>query len=136
VKSTTNTGAARVASDGAVTQLGGKAAPTDVVTETDVQDPAKLARMIARVVGDVAALKRRFAPRRVDFHDITTAAGGTAIRLEHGLNGRVVWWPIDYQMTGATVAPILQRSSLTDASTLVLLSYTTGTVSIRVEEYG
>lgn len=130
-------GSARVDTAGVVTRLDGKADADEVVTESDVQDTAKLARLLCRILKTLADLKRRFVPRRIDFHDITTVATPGTVTLQHNFNGRVVWWPIDYQISGSAASPIIQRNAAAgDANTLVLLTYTTGLVSIRVEEAG
>ncbi len=128
--------AAKVNNDGKVTILDGRASASEVVTDADVQDPPKLARLLGRLLANVAQLARAHTPRRLDFEDVTCAGSGAAIRLRHGFGGRVRWWPVDYLSTGTPAAPILERGAATDANVLVLLSYTTGTVSIRVEEAG
>lgn len=128
--------AAKVAADGKVTALDGRAEPDEVVTEADVQQPAKLARLLARLLAAVATLRRPFVPRRIDFEDVTVSTSGAAVSLEHGFKGRVRWWVCDWD-SAASTAPYLKRSTaLTTATTLVLLSYVAGTVCIRVEEAG
>lgn len=131
-------GSARIdTTTGKVTPLDGRAEADEVVTEDDVQEPAKLARLLCRILKTLAELRRRFAPRRIDFHDVTTPGSGGTISLQHNFGGRVVWWIIDYQIITTVTAPILQRSvaSSTD-NTLVLLTHTTGLASIRIEEAG
>lgn len=128
--------AAKVSSAGLVTQLGSKPTPDEVVTEQDVQEPAKLARVLGRVLAEVAALKRRFAPRAIDFEDVAVSTAGATVSLEHGMSGRVRWYLVGWQSSGTT-APILKESTtLTTSSTLVLASYVAGTATIRVEEAG
>lgn len=129
-------GVAKISASGAVKQLDGKAQPDQIVTESDVQQPRKLARLLSDLLKDIAALKRRAYPRRIDFEDIVVdATGVTAIPMRHGFNGRVRWWPVDWRAVG-TSGPQLNRGSATDANTLVLVSYAAGTVTIRVEEAG
>ncbi len=130
--------AARIDVSGKVTALGAKPSPDEVVTEVDVQDPPKLARLLARVLSEVAALKRRWAPRFVDFEDLlVTSTSTTKIQLQHNLNGRVRWWVVDYQISGAAGGPIIERNATdTTSSTLVLRSYKDARVTIRVEEAG
>ncbi len=43
--------------DGAVRQLDGKRSPDEVVTEKDVQEPAKLARLLGTSLQNVATLR-------------------------------------------------------------------------------
>lgn len=129
--------AANVATDGKIRALGPRPQPDRVVTEDDVKDPSKLTQMLASLLKSVAELRRTWAPRRLDFEDILTTTGPGVIRLQHNFGGRVRWWPIDYRISGSAAAPILQRDSAkTDDNTLVLLSYSTGLISIRVEEAG
>lgn len=127
---------ARVDSAGVVTQLGPKLEPDEVVTETDVQDAPKLSRLLGRVLRDIAELRRRWVPRSMDFEDITVGASGAVVRLQHNFGGRVRWWIVDHQVIGAATAPILQKSTASTNDELVLLSYDTALVSIRVEEAG
>jgi hypothetical protein len=127
---------AKVDSDGLVTVLDGRAEPEDVVTEEDVKDTAKLARILARLLSSVAILRRRFAPRRIDFEDVTVSTAGASVSLQHGFPGRVRWYVCGWQ-SAASTAPYLRED--TDNSTdqvLVLLSYVAGTVCVRVEEAG
>lgn len=120
-----------------VKALDGRAEPDEVITEKDVQDPAKLARALSAMAKDIAAQKRNWSPRRIDFEDVLVATTGTPVRLGHGF-GRVRWWVIDWVPTSpGTVAPILFRDvAATDDKTLVLLSYVDGIATIRVEEAG
>jgi hypothetical protein len=128
--------AAKVSESGVVTSLDGRAEPDEVITENDVQDAAKLARALSAMSKAIAALKRAWAPRTIDFEDVLVATSGAAVHLAHGF-GRVRWWVIDWVPTSpGTVAPILFKSDATTEQTLVLLSYVDGTATIRVEEAG
>jgi hypothetical protein len=132
--------AAIVGSDGTVRQLDGRAEPEVVVQEADVQDATKLARMLAWLLREVATLRRRFYPRRIDFEDVvsTGSAGSPAtIRLEHGFGGRVRWWVVDVTAPGVIAVPyIYNDTTQTDANTLVLKVYYPSTITIRIEEVG
>jgi len=128
--------AARIAADGKVTQLDGRAAPAEVVTEADVQDPAKLARLLGRMLSDEAALRRRFAPARLDFEDIPVLVTGDIVQFHHNFGGRARWWVVGWQCA-TNVAPILREDvTLTTTDTLVLRSYVAGTVTLRLEAAG
>lgn len=119
-----------------VTQVDRPASPDAVVTEEDVKDPSKLARLVMSIAKDVAQLRRRFAPRRIDFEDVEVDNTGTTLyRFEHGFGGRVRWWPVDFEGAGATSAALARHSS-SDNDTLVLYSLEAGTATIRVEEAG
>jgi hypothetical protein len=127
--------AAKIATGGKVTILDGKAAAEEIITEQDVQEPAKLARILGRTVKVLAEIARRFNPRRIDYEDVPCLTAGAAIQLQHNFKGRVRWWIVDWTSTG-TAAPVLKRNTTTTADTLVLLSYVAGTATIRIEEAG
>ncbi len=127
---------AKVSSDGTITQLGGRAAPEEVLTEEDAKRPDKVARLLARLLADVAALRRRFSPRRIDYEDVPVLGTGAAVQFQHGFSGRVRWWVVGWQCA-SSVAPILKEDTdATTSDTLVLNSYVEGTATIRVEEVG
>lgn len=129
-------GSSRIDSAGRVYPLDGKATSPESVTEEDVKDSKKLARILERLLLDTATLRRRFNPTRVDFEDVPVSNTGAATQLAHGLNGRVRWSVVGWQCP-TNVAPILREdTTLTDTSTLVLRSYVTGTVTVRVEASG
>ncbi len=128
--------AARVTSAGAVQALDSRAQPNQVFTEDDAKEPPKVARILARLLADVATIKQRFAPKRVDFEDVAVSTAGATVTLQHNLKGRVRWWLAGWQSSGTT-APILKESTTaTTDSTLVLMSYVAGTATIRVESAG
>ena len=128
--------AAVVESDGTMRQLDGRAEPDFVVEAKDVEDPPRLARLLQIMLRELARLRLAWAPRRVDFKDVTCGTGGALIRLEHGFGGAVRWWVVDWQISAASGAPILQRYTGTDENTLVLWSDKAGVATIRVEEAG
>lgn len=126
-------GSAVVTSDGKVTQLDGRASAAEALTEADVQDTSKLTRLLARILAELAALRRRFSPRRVDFEDVVVLDTGVAIQLQHSFGARARWWVIGWQCP-TNVTWILREDKVnTTTATLVLLSYAAGTVTIRVE---
>ncbi len=128
--------AARIAADGTVTRLDGRADAEEIITDDDVKEPAKLTRLLSRILSNVAALKRVSAPRRLDFEDVVVSTAGASVPLQHNLNGRVRWSVVDWECA-TNVAPILRKDATnTTASTLVLLSYVAGTATIRVEAAG
>lgn len=125
---------ARIESDGAVVQLDGRTEPDEVVTPEDAADTSKLARLLARVLKDIATLKRRWAPQFIDFEDVVVSTAGASVTLAHGFGGRVRWHLVGWQSSG-TSAPVLKEDTTnTTATTLVLLSYVAGTATVRVEE--
>jgi hypothetical protein len=123
--------AARIDSAGTVRQLDGRAEPDEVVTVEDVADPAKVARLLGKLLADVAAGHRRFAPTRVDFEDVAVSSSGADVSLQHNLGGRVRWY-----LVGSTVnvTSLYEATSTTD-DTLVLnvTSASNGYASFRVE---
>lgn len=131
-------GAARVDSAGKVVQLGAKPAPDEVVSQEDAKDVVKLAKLLTRILATLATLRRTWVPRTMTFNDVlTTATPATRIRLQHNFGGRVNWWVCDFQISGASTTPQIHRiDAECDANTLVLSSYTTSRISVRVEECG
>lgn len=122
-----------VDAQGKVRALSKKQQPREQVTEKQVTSPAYLARLAMRVLAEIADLRRRFAPRRVDFEDVLVDATGTTLnQFPHNFGGRVRWWVVD----AAGAVPALVRDASTDASTLRLTSTVACVVTIRIEEAG
>lgn len=116
-------------------QLDRQAEPEEQVRPEDVKDADKLARLLMRLLRDVARMRRRFLPEYLEHEDrVFDATGTTVYRLPHNLNARVRWWVTDW--SGATAGPRLVRHSSTDANTLCLTSYTAGTGTIRIQGAG
>ncbi len=127
--------AAKVDSVGKVTRLDGKAEPDEVVTEANVQEPAKLARLLGRALSTIATLRRAWSPSRIDFEDCpVVVATGTTIHLEHGFGGRVRWWFID--MSSDSTAKVNVAATTSNTLSLDITPAADGTVSIRVEQAG
>ena len=109
--------------------------PAENVDAADAADPGKLARLLGRVLREIATLKQAWTPSRVDFEDVAVdATGTTKYPLRHALDGRVRFWVVEWQSGSA--GPALARHAETDANTLVLVSYAAGTATIRVEASG
>lgn len=111
-------------------QLDGRAAPEATVTEADVADAPKLAKLLTRILALLADVKRRFYPRRTDFEDWDVGAG-TTHSFAHGFAKRVRWWVVDQNGAAA-----LTKNAATDANTLVLDSAVACRITLRVEEAG
>ncbi len=126
---------ALVDSSGAIRQLDRRAEPEEQITENEVKDVPKVARLFMRILRELHLLVRLWRPRVVDHMDVPVdATGSTVYRFPHGFGGRVIWYPIDF--TGGTYGPALMRDASTDDNTLCLVSNEAGTVSIRIEEMG
>ena len=98
--------AARVDASGKMIPLGPRAQADQTITEADVTDTAKLTRLLVKLLADVALLRRRWAPRRIDFEDISGRSNsGGVVMLAHGFGGRVRWWVVGWS-SGSTTAPI------------------------------
>lgn len=124
-----------IKTDASIRQLDKPSEPQAQVTEEQVTDPKRLSRILMSILRDVAQLKRRWWPSFLDFEDTTVdGTGTTKYRFPHRFKNRVRWWPVDW--TGATAGPRLVRHSDTDSDTLVLVSYTAGTLTLRIEEAG
>jgi hypothetical protein len=126
---------ARITSAGKVYQLDRAAEPEEVVTEADAGDVTKLSKLLMRVLKDVATLKRRFVPRRIDFED-RTVLSGDIMRLDHGFDSRVRWWVVDWDAATPGDIDLFIKQTSTNTKTLVLMASNSGTVTIRVEEAG
>lgn len=121
--------------NGNVRQTDRPAEPDERVTEEQLREPSRVSRLLMWLLKEVSTLRRRWAPRIVDHEDRTVDnTGTTAYRFPHNFNTRVRWYVIDW--SGATAGPRLVRSSSSDANTLVLVSYTSGVATIRIEEAG
>ncbi len=126
-----------VPSNGKLRQLDSPAVPDEQITPDQVTDTDRIARLFMRILKDVAGLKRRYWPDRLDFEDVAVDATGTTLyRFPHGLGGRVRWWPVDWQGSLLTYNPALARDPSTDDNTLVLVSYAAGIVTVRIEAAG
>lgn len=112
---------AAIEQDGTVRPLDARTAPDEVLTEQDVQDAPKLAKLLTRIRKDIATLGRRFAPRRIDYEDVEVSSS-KAVMLHHGFGGRVRYWLADWAAAGG-LPPVLSKGSTTDNDTLVLDAY-------------
>jgi hypothetical protein len=126
-----------VESDGEVRQLDGKAGTPIVVTAEDVQDPAKLARMLQTAMRELAELRRRYNPRVTYLRDVAvTNTGAVLYRFAHGFGGRVNWYVAQWDPASVGTEVRLDQHADTDANTLVLVSGASGRVTVKVEEAG
>jgi hypothetical protein len=126
---------ANIPKNGRPRQLDRAGDAEEQITPEQAQDFERLSRLLTGILKDIASLKRRFWPQRIDFEDIDIDNTGTTLyRFPHGLGGPVRWWPVDW--AGAAAGPQLVRDASTDANTLVLVSYEAGTLTLRVEEAG
>lgn len=116
-----------------------KATPDEVIAPEDVADTSKLARLLTRILGELASFRRRFTPRRTTFRDIvSTGTAGTpyTVRLPHRFGGRVEWTLAGVRGAGVVVTPLIEETSASDKDTLELKVFFPATVAIRVEEGG
>lgn len=127
--------AARIAASGKVYPLDRPAEPDDLVTEEDVKDAAKLSQLLVRILRDIATMKRRFWPRRIDFED-RPVVSGDVMRLNHAFGTRVRWWVVDWKPATPGDVAVFERDAGTDADTLCLAVANSGTVTMRVESAG
>lgn len=120
---------------GRVRQLDKQTEPDELVTPEDVQDPNKLAQLLVRILRDVAVMKRRFWPRRIDFED-KAVTSGDVMRLNHGFGGRVRYWVVDWRPTTPGDAALFEYDASTDDKTLCVAVGNSGKVTMRVESAG
>lgn len=121
--------------NGLIQRLDGRGTQNADISETDVTTPKTLVRILRTLLADVAALKRRFAPRRITYRDVLVDGTGTKkLRFPHDFNGRAEYTVTSWKATAPPGTADLQFDSTSDARTLVLVSYKAGVASIRVEE--
>lgn len=126
--------AAIVPSSGPVRQLDNGLDPEEVIRPDQVGDANIVARILGRILRDIAKLKRAWNPSRIDFEDFVVDATGTKVfRFEHKFGARVRFWPVDWVGAGA---PVLLRDSSSDLNTLAVVSKVAGTLTLRVEVAG
>lgn len=122
-------------SAGKTRQLDKPAQQPDQVTEEQATDPKRLSRLLNELRQAVARQSRRWAPSFVEHEDVVVdGTGTTKYRFAHRFGKRVRWWPVDW--VSASAGPRLVRHADTDTNTLVLVSYTAGTLTLRIEESG
>ncbi len=136
---------------GPARQLDGAAAPDEVVTAEDVADTAKLARLLIRLLSEVASLKRRFFPRRIDIEKRLTA--NAYYGFTHGLGTKIRWYVIGWRADSFSAnwaltlmeEPADITTAQTTSNTFYLLNagspgaganYGIGVVTLRFEEAG
>lgn len=120
---------------GPVRRLDRASEPDERVTVDDLKSPDYLARLLMRILRELADLRRRWWPKRIDVEDRDVdGTGSTKYRFPHGFGGRVRWWVVDW--SGASSVAGLMRHSDSDNNTLVLVSWVAGTVTVRIEEAG
>ncbi len=116
-------------------QLDLPAQPDNPVTEEQVTDVKRLSRLLNELRKDVMAQKRRWQPDFIEHEDVAVdGTGTTKYRFPHKLGKRVRWWPTDW--TGATAGARFVKHADSDADTLVLVSYTAGKLTLRIEVAG
>lgn len=111
--------------------------PSEQITGEDAKDAVNVARAMMRILRDVAQLKRRWMPKRVDFEGVAVdKTGQKKFSLRHNLGGPVRWWVVDWETNEPLrPSPALIRVA-SDDTTLTLVSYAAGTVTLRIEEAG
>lgn len=126
-----------VPKNGPTRQLDRAAEPDEIVTDDEAKDPPRLARRIMIALRDIATLKRRWWPREIYFEDrAVDATASTKYRFPHGFGGRVRYACVDWVATGAGTSYCLEKHADTDENTLVLISGSAGTITLRVWEAG
>lgn len=124
-----------IKTDGSIRQLDKAIQPPEQVTEEQVKDSHRLSRLLMSILRDVVSLKRRWSPPFIDFEDVVVdGTGTTKYRFPHRFGGRVRWHSVGWK--SATAGARLVEHSDTDGNTLVLVSYTAGTLTLRVQEAG
>lgn len=132
--------AAKIDPSSRITQLDGKGAPEEQITEEYVKDPPKLSRLLTRMLAVLTPLSRAWSPRRIDFEDVVstgTSGSPQSLSFSHKFGGRVRWWLVDQYSTGTISLPlVLKDNTKTTADILYLNVYYPMTFTLRVEESG
>ena len=124
-----------VTSAGVVKRLDLELEAPSPIDERDVAEPGRLARMLLDIVRDLRKLTGLWRPRRIDFEGRALLDDGTTLyRFEHRFASNVRWWAVDWTSDDGGVDIVKDAAS--DTNTLVLRSYCTGTITLRVEEAG
>lgn len=120
--------------------LDAKKQQDEIVTPEDATDGVKLGRLLTRMLAELAALRRRFAPKRTTFRDIVSTGAELdpqRFTLIHKFGGVVEWWVVGVNSLGLVELPLVAEVvDESDDSSLVLDVYFEGTIAVRVEEAG
>jgi hypothetical protein len=120
---------------GVMRQLDRPSDPEEQVNDDQISDETQMSRLMMGILRDIVKMKRRFWPSYLEFEDRTVDASGTTVlRLTHNFGKRVRWWVVDW--SGASSGHHLVKHASSDLNTLALVSFTAGTVTVRVEESG
>lgn len=120
-------------------QLDSRPQPDEVVTNEDVADAPKLARLLTRILSELAALRRAWSPRVITFRDIVSTGTNVSpqtVRLTHGFGSAVEYEVVDIANPGVVNVTLVSRDSTSDANVLVVKVYFAATIAIRVTEAG
>lgn len=125
--------------DGTVRQLDRRPEPDENVTEQSVTSPGLLAKFLLRLFREVSRLKRRWAPKYLDFRGIVS--GGTAmtpalVSLDHNFGAPVVWWIVRVQGLGTGSLKFAEELDTSTDNRLELSVNFEATLTIRVQEAG
>lgn len=114
-----------------VQRLDGRSESQAIVTDSDVQKPATLARLIRALLNSVASLERKSLLRRVTFPPrVLLGDGTTKYRFPHGLG--VIPDILIVRWDGAA-PPNLKVHADSNSATLVVTSLSAGTATLRLE---
>jgi hypothetical protein len=127
-------------SDQTTRLLDAKPMPDEFVSAEDAKDSTKLARLLTRMLAQLAATRRRFVPKRTTFQNIVstgTDASPMRVNLLHKFDAPVEWWVVGTNSLGTVALPLVaEAEDDSDADTLAIDIYFAGTLAIRVEESG
>jgi hypothetical protein len=125
--------------DGKSRQLDTRTQSDEIVSADDAGDTTKLARLLTRLLAELAAVRRRWVPRSITFRDVVSTGDyltPVEIPLKHNLGGLVEFWVVDTIVQASATVPLIVRHPSSDPNTLVISVYYSATFAIRVEEAG
>lgn len=125
-----------ILADGTTKQLDRRPELDETITPDKAKDPQALARLLTKFFRIVLRLQKAWTPDRIDYQDIAVGFDGvTLYNFAHNFGGRVRWWPVDW-VGDTSAVPLLTKDASTTDSILVLRSYASGKVTVRVEAAG
>lgn len=102
---------------------------SDNLSESDVQDPRKLAELLRAAMRRIAALEANAQPDAVEF-EIDATMGSTSL-LQHGFGCPVRYWVVSWVGSGGPQFYV--NTSQTTSDVLALSTAVSGRAIVRVE---
>lgn len=105
-------------------------AKTRGYNDQDIAQPSRLAEAFRDVQDRLAALEGKSGPEAAEYA-LVAGTAGARLTVYHGFGSPVRWWVTD--VSSAVAGPSLVRDDTSDANTLVLRSYVSCSIVLRIE---